>query len=104
MLTRIQFKRAMNRYMKHVEQCDRINQMFCEMHLEGSPVGVAEEIEGAFLELLTVAMEDEDDIICWWLFDTNAGINKDSPIDPVVKLGNGKEVHLDTLDDLYNFL
>lgn len=104
MLTRDQFKRAMGKYLEHVEKCDRIDDMFREMRLEGSPVGVAEEIEGAFLHLLADAMRDGNDIIFWWLLETNAGIHKDSRVDPIIHSDDGKEVRLNTIDDLYDFM
>lgn len=81
---------------------DDINDVFRRNNMEFSSISYC-EYEGEFFGLLTDCMNDVNDLICWWIYDTNFG-NELGEGCPMAEDDFGNEIDLTTAEQLYDYL
>ena len=102
MISKERFVKTINfiKQMREVE--DNINEIFKQNNMEFNSVSYS-DYENELFELLSDCMNDSDDWICWWIYDTCCGRDVENGR-LCAENEDGSEIDLTTPEKLYDFL
>lgn len=102
MISRDRFVRVINFVKKMHEAEDEINEVYKRNNMEFNNFSFC-EYEGELIDLLIDCVNDEDDWICWWIYDTKCG--KELANDNLwAEDENGNKIDLTTPEKLYDYI
>lgn len=103
MISKERFVKVVNFIKKMHKVEEDINDVFENNNMEFNRFSFC-EYENELFELLSDCMNDKDDLICWWLYDTNCGddVGEDNRIWEDAE--TGEKIDLTTIEQLYDYL
>ncbi len=103
MISKERFVKVISFIKKMHEAEDDINDVFSRNNMEFNSFSFS-EYENELFELLADCTNDKNDLICWWIYDTNCGddVGEDNRI--WAETETGEKIDLTTIEQLYEYL
>ena len=102
MISKDRFVRVINFVKKMHEAEDEINEVYKQNNMEFNSFSFC-EYEGELIDLLIDCVNDENDWICWWIYDTNCGKDLENGR-LCAENEDGSKIDLTTPEKLYEYL
>lgn len=103
MISKENFCKLMDTIEKTIKFDDDVTKLFRKYNTEWDYLPFTNEpLFNVVLTVLTEEMDDKDETIYWWIFDT--GFGKDPDLVPVIRIDENTQYIVKTAANLYDFL
>jgi hypothetical protein len=102
MISKERFVKALRFIQKMAKLENDINSLYKENELDFTSFSYS-EYEGELIETLMNVMQDEDELICWWIYQVDFGQELDDD-ENSAEDKDGNKIDIKTAEKLYDYL